>query len=192
MAKLIPPVVPQGTLANEAQPMIDIDDELVLRPWQPSDAGVVREAYGSPDIQRYHFRRHDSEADAAAWIENEIAGWSKERWASWAVVTRGDDVVIGRASVFLSLEDGHGEAAYWVLPHARGRGVATRACRTVTTWAHDLGLHRVQLEHSITNTASRGVALACGFVEEGIRRGANLHEDGWHDMVLYAHLASDD
>ena len=30
-----------------------------------------------------------------------------------------------------------------------------------------------------------------GFVEEGIRRGANLHDDGWHDMVLYSHLATD-
>jgi len=34
--------------------------------------------------------------------------------------------------------------------------------------------------------------LRAGFVEEGIRRAANLHADGWHDMMLYSHLATDE
>jgi RimJ/RimL family protein N-acetyltransferase len=35
------------------------------------------------------------------------------------------------------------------------------------------------------------VARRAGFKEEGVRRGANLHDDGWHDMRLYAHLSTD-
>ncbi len=66
------------------------------------------------------------------------------------------------------LEDGYGEVSYWVLPSARGRGVATRACVAATRWAHDLGLHRIQLQHSTHNEPSRRVALKAGFVEEGI------------------------
>ncbi|MCP5024920.1 MAG: GNAT family N-acetyltransferase, partial [Actinomycetia bacterium] len=75
--------------------------------------------------------------------------------------------------------------------HARGRNVATRACVAATGWAHALGLHRVQLQHSTSNEGSRRVALGAGFVEEGVRRGANLHDDGWNDMRLYSKLPSD-
>lgn len=77
------------------------------------------------------------------------------------------------------------------LPRARGRHVATRACLAVTRWGHDLGLHRIQLQHSSLNVASRAVALRAGFTEEGVQRGGNLHADGWHDMQLYSHLSTD-
>lgn len=192
VAKLIPPVVAAGTLSESVHPELDVDHELRLRPWRLGDVGAIVEAYASPDIQRYHFRRYDTEEEAAEWIAGEIKGWSDERSASWAVIEQVDGNVVGRVSVYLSLEDGHGEVAYWVLPKARGRRVATRACRRATQWAHDLGLHRVQLEHSTTNEASRRIALACGFREEGTKRGANLHDDGWHDMILYSRLATDE
>jgi RimJ/RimL family protein N-acetyltransferase len=99
--------------------------------------------------------------------------------------------MLGQVTVRMSLEDGHGEVSYWVLPGGRGRGAATRACVAATAWAHELGIHRVQLEHSTANEPSRGVAERSGFVREGVRRGANLHDDGWHDMVLYSHLPTD-
>lgn len=191
MGKLIPPVVVAGALSRTPQPTLRIDDELTLRPWSADDAAAVVEAYRSPEIQRYHFRHYETEDEALAWIVGANEGWTTERSANWAVVGVDDDVVRGRVSIYLHLEDGHGEVAYWVLPWARGLGVATRACRRATAWAHEIGLHRVQLEHSTENVASRKVALRSGFIHEGTRRGANLHDDGWHDMVLYGHIAGD-
>ncbi len=46
-------------------------------------------------------------------------------------------------------------------------------------------------EHSTRNARSGRVAIRAGFVSEGIRRGSNLHGDGWHDMHLYSHLSTD-
>ncbi|MGH1493671.1 MAG: GNAT family N-acetyltransferase [Acidimicrobiales bacterium] len=192
MAKLIPPVVPAGAMSGSDQPEILVDEDLWLRPWHPGDAATVVEAFSTPDIQRYHFRHFATESDAQHWIEDCAEGWRSERSASWAIVERDDNRVVGRVTVYTSLEDGYGEVSYWVLPSSRGRGVATRACVAATRWSHELGLHRIQLEHSIHNEGSRRVALKAGFVKEGIRRGANLHADGWHDMVLYSHLATDD
>ena len=65
------------------------------------------------------------------------------------------------------------------------------AARAATTWAHRAGFRRVELQHSVQNQPSRRVALAAGFTEEGIRRQAARHADGWHDMRLYAHLDTD-
>ncbi len=179
-------------MAGSRQPDVPVDNELALRPWRRSDAHIVVEAYSSPDIQHYHFRRFDTEEDAQRWIQDCAEGWRSESSATWAIVDQLDGNVLGRVTVSTSLEDGYGEISYWVLPSARGRGVATRACVAATRWAHELGLHRIQLEHSTRNEKSRRVALKSGFVEEGVRRGANLHGDGWHDMVLYSHLATDD
>lgn len=191
MGKLIPPVVPAGALATRPQPEIRVDADLVLRPFAPADVAAVIEAFTTPDIEYYHFRRFDNEAEALSWINDCTAGWRAERNATWAITERASDAVLGRVAIALVPEDGYGEVSYWVLPRGRGRGVATRACVAATRWAHQLGLHRIQLQHSTTNDRSRGVALAAGYTYEGVRRGSNLHADGWHDMVLYSHLSSD-
>jgi RimJ/RimL family protein N-acetyltransferase len=190
MPKLIPPVVPAGTLARVAQPMVPVDAELLLRPWRAADAPTVVLAYTTADIQRWHFRRYDTIAEAEIWIAEGNDGWRSESQASWAILRRTDEEVVGRVAIYPNLADGYGEVSYWVLPSARGEGVATRAASAATGWAHDLGLHRVELEHSVHNAASGRVAERAGFMSEGIRREANLHADGWHDMHLYSHLSS--
>lgn len=191
MPILIPPVVAAGAMANSPQREVVIDNELTLRPFCRSDALTVVRAFADPDIQHWHFRRYDTLEEAEAWIENCLAGWQSETSATWAIVLAATDEVVGRVTVYTTLKDGYGELSYWVLPEARGEGVATRAARAATTWAHEFGLHRVQLEHSTRNPASGHVAINAGYVSEGIRRGANLHDDGWHDMHFYSHLATD-
>ncbi len=191
MTRLTGAVVAPGSLAGTPQPDVVVDAELQLRPWHASDAATVVVAFSTPDIQRWHVRSCQCTAEAEAWIVEMAEGWSSERCASWAIVTRDDGRVVGRVAIYTWLDIGRGEISYWVLPEARGRGIATRAAVAATRWAHDVGLHRVELEHSTQNERSRRVALAAGFVEEGVRRQATLHLDGWHDMRCYAHLATD-
>ena len=66
------------------------------------------------------------------------------------------------------------DIGYAVHPDSRGQGVASRAVRTLTRWLtlDDDGpaLPRVQLDHSVENTASCRTALAAGFEQEGVRR----------------------
>ena len=154
MTKLIPPVVDRGAMAGMEQPVISVDDEVSLRPFRPNDARAVVQAFSTPDIQHYHFRRVDSDAEAMQWILVCAEGWRSKQSATWAIVSRARDNVFGRVTIYTSLEDGHGEVSYWVLPSARGHGVATRACVAATEWAHRLGIHRVQLQHSTQNESS--------------------------------------
>lgn len=191
MPNVIHPVVEPGSIGPTQQPILVVDEELALRPWRSADSRAVMRAFSTPDIQRWHFRRQDSLAEAEAWIEQCHADWKSERAASWAITFRSSDRVVGRVTVYLVLTDGRGEISYWVLPESRQMRVATRAVRTATVWAHELGLHRVELQHSVDNEASGMVAVEAGYHNEGIRRGAILHHDGWHDMRLYSHLATD-
>jgi ribosomal-protein-alanine N-acetyltransferase len=184
-------VVAAGTMSGMAQPRVQVDDELVLRPWKLGDAPAVVKAFTTPDIMYFHSRRCDSIFDAERWIVESRGRWQAETSSVWAMCRADSDEVLGRMAMHTDLRAGRGEVTYWLLPEARGRGVATRSCIAATTWAHEFGLHRVQLHHSTLNAASHQVAIRSGFTSEGVLRGANLHSDGWHDMHLHSHLATD-
>lgn len=151
-------------------------------------------AFECPDIQRWHVRRMDTPEEAHDWIAGWATRWDIETDASWAIADNRDDQPIGQVGLrAISLFESSAQLSYWVLPAARGTGVAVRATRALMRWAFDIvGLHRVSLEHSTANTASCRVAAKLGFEVEGTLRGAARHADGWHDMHKHARLRTDD
>lgn len=163
----------------------------MLRPWRESDAKTVKTAFDCPDIQRWHVRRMDSFDEALAWTAGWATRWDDETDASWAITD--EDQPIGQVGLrTISLFEGSAQLSYWVLPEARGTGVAARAARALTQWTFDIvGLHRLFLQHSTVNLASCRVAAKLGFGVEGTLRGAILHADGWHDIHTHARLRTD-
>jgi len=170
------------------QPVLVAPGGLTLRPWLPSDAATVLAAYADPGIRHWHRRGIASEEEARELIERWNHGWENETTACWAVLAGERAEVAGRVAIRdVDLELGQGEVGYWVLPAARGSGIAVRAVQEASRWALDvLGLHRLGLGHSVANTASCRVAGKAGFRLEATLRSALLHPDGWHDMHLHA------
>lgn len=191
MPRLLPPVVPPGSLRNRYQPT-HTGAGITLRPFAHGDAGMVIEAYSDPDIQRWHFRTVETRAEAEGWIADSQPAWADERSATWAVVPDGTEQPAGRLTIYPDLRDGWAAVSYWVLPAARRQGLAAAAVEAVARWAFDdLGLHRLVLEHSVRNEASCRVGARTGFEVEGTLRRSLLHADGWHDVHLHARLAPD-
>jgi RimJ/RimL family protein N-acetyltransferase len=190
MPLLVEPAHQPGALREQDQPRIATDGGLTLRPWRDDDAGEVRAAFDSPEIQRWHTRRLDSDAEARDWIALWTTRWAAETAASWAIVDSSGDRAIGQVGMReISLFDATAALSYWVLPSARGRGVAPRATEALTRWAFDtLGLHRLGLHHSTHNDASCRVATKAGYDYEGTMRSAVRHADGWHDMHVHGRL----
>ena len=186
------PVVMPGSLARTPQPQLDAEG-LRLRPWDDGERGVelVVRALDDPEIQRWFPDVHGGVPEARRWLAIRRQRWQSESGADWAIVD--GEAVIGRMGLMrLSLADGLGEVGYWLLPEGRGRGVATRTLRAVCDWAFDsVGLHRLELVHSVDNPDSCGVAQRAGFALEGTARERMLHGDGWHDMHIHARLAGD-
>jgi RimJ/RimL family protein N-acetyltransferase len=189
MPRLIAPVVLAGSLSNVGQPVLRAGD-LLLRPWVEADADVLLTAFADPAIQQWHARRVESRQEAVELIASYDQGWRKEITAHWAIT---GPAVLGKVALrVIDLDEGSAEIAYWVMPAARGRGTAVQAVVALTRWAlDDLGLHRLDLHHSVANTASCRVAEKAGYAYEGIKRSACLHADGWHDMHLHARVQGD-
>ncbi len=187
MAQLVPDVLARGSLCRSPQPVLSAGD-LRLRPWEVGDAPALVQAYADPLVQRWNgesMAEPEARAYAGVWADH----WRAERRAGWAVV-RGT-VLAGRITLRgIDHEQGSAEVTYWVVPAARGTGVAPAAVDALVRWAFDVaGLHRLELQHSTGNPSSCRVAEKSGFVLEGTRRSALLHDDGWHDMHLHARVA---
>jgi RimJ/RimL family protein N-acetyltransferase len=188
-----PPAIPAGALAAAPQPVLSAPGELLLRPWEPSDAGVFLAAYRDPEIRHWHTRQPASEHQVREWFEQYRQAWAQETGASWAVTRGGGGEVLGRIALGgMNLDDGVAGCAYWVLPAARGAGVASRALTALSVWAlGDAGFHRLHVDHSTRNSASCRVAVKSGFRLEGTKRSDAIHSDGRHDMHLHARIRGD-
>lgn len=187
MPRTIEPVVTR--FGSGDQPRFDLGDGVTLRGFVSADEAIVRDAFTDPDIVRWHHFRADTVADAAAWIERTRANWVARTKADWLIEE--DGAGMGRVGLGVDSLRGTAEIAYWLLPTGRGRGLVTRCAGAITTWAHDLGVHRILLQHSVRNSASCAVAGRLGYRAEGTARQLDLHADGWHDMHQHAHVADD-
>ncbi|MFJ9849441.1 GNAT family N-acetyltransferase [Streptomyces sp. NPDC101150] len=187
-------VIAAGSLCGSVQPSLPSQDgELVLRPWSEADADAVCRAYADPVLRRWQSRHLGTPQEAREWIAACARGWREERAAHWAVTEAVGGEVLGRMALRrMDLQCGLAECAYWVVSQARGKGVASRALATLADWALDeVGFHRLELVHSDRNEASCRVADRAGFAAEGVRRSAQLLEDGWHDMHQHARVQGD-
>jgi RimJ/RimL family protein N-acetyltransferase len=80
------------------------------------------------------------------------------------------------------------EIGYFVLPAARGRGVATRIARMLAEHAFSLGVERVAAYVNVGNTASERVLERAGFTREGVVRSMPKPDGRRIDKTLFSLL----
>ncbi|KAF3465987.1 GNAT family N-acetyltransferase [Streptomyces sp. Tu 3180] len=174
---------------------------LRLRPWDPesrADAQTWLRGLTDPEFRRWNtpFRPITDLADARESLRRGARRDADGAGASFRIADAGSGTPLGHVGV----NEVHpvlrrGLVGYWVLPEARGRGVATRALLLAAHWAlTELGLHRLELDHAVGHEASCRVAERCGFGYEGTMRGAIFEAgrlDAFRDAHLHARLATD-
>ncbi|MEV4975852.1 GNAT family N-acetyltransferase [Streptomyces scopuliridis] len=178
---------------------LDLGDVL-LRPWGREAAepdtmldGLIAAA-ADPLIALWNPLATADRSDASAWLESRDGGWDRGASASFAALTVAEGVLLGSVTLrWVDRADGLAMIGYWTLPTARGRGVATRATRAVTSWAfRTADARRIEIAHAVGNEASCRVAHRCGYLPEGTLRDSHRFGDGaYHDEHLHARLASD-
>ncbi|MGW7302530.1 GNAT family N-acetyltransferase [Streptomyces sp. NPDC054829] len=176
-------------------------DGLLLRPWDPeseTDVEAWLRGRTDPEFTRWNTPlRFTTDRDTArdqlrAAAQNAAEGAA----APYCVADPETGRPLGHIGVnVINRVMNTARVGYWVLPEARGHGVATRALAVTARWAFtELGLHRLELDHAVGHDASCHIAERCGFRHEGTLRGAMWEagrHDAYRDMHLHARLAGD-
>ena len=157
-----------------------------LRPWHPEDAQELFEATADPEIAR-QLPPFETEAQARAHIAK-LAG-SDDIVAY--VISDDSDAVLGGVMARLNRPMRTAWVSYWLVPEARGLGLASRGTVALANWLLDKGIHRLELGYRLNNPDSRKVADRAGFIEEGVMREELEYDGVRYDTALMSRLVSD-
>jgi RimJ/RimL family protein N-acetyltransferase len=166
-------------------------EKTVLRPFTADDAETMREIIGDPEVVRFTFP-----PNGELGLER-LRSWYGSRSAQpdrldLAVTDRATGELVGEVVLF-EWNRAARSCTFRTLigPRGRGRGIGTEAARLITGHAFEqLDLHRIELGVYDDNHRARHVYEKIGFVVEGVRRDAQVREDGSRvDEVLMALLA---
>ncbi len=178
---------------DESGAILTVDD-LILRPWRPSDAPALLAVCQDPEIARWvTIPQPFLEADAEAFIDTSLTTWRDGTGAPFAIVDAGTDRLLGAVTRFGP--EGH-QATFglWLAPDARGRGVGTKALRLVADWTFaTTAAIRLDTFIMVGNEPSFRMVERAGFRREGVLRAWDLHHDGVPvDCVVYARIRGDE
>lgn len=163
------------------------DGAVRLRPPEERDLSAIARGIRDPDVVRSFGR---PKLSAEELLELNRRRWAEDEAATFAICDAGD-LCVGH--VFVNLAGrARGSVGYWLLPEARGRGLATRAVRLVSRWAlRELELARLALLTEPSNRHSQRVAERSGFHREGVLRSFAEIDGRRVDYVSFSLLPRD-
>jgi [ribosomal protein S5]-alanine N-acetyltransferase len=157
-----------------------------LRPPDERDLSTIERGIRDPDVIRAF---GGPTAPAQELLDLNRRRWDDGTAATFAICAA--DECAGHVFVNLSAAR-RGSVGYWLLPQARGKGLATRALKLVAVWAlRDLGLARLALLSEPSNQPSQRLAERSGFQREGILRSYAEIDERRVDYVIFSLLPSD-
>jgi RimJ/RimL family protein N-acetyltransferase len=165
---------------------------ITLRRFSYEDAPGVVEASSNADIIAHTFMpEHLTIESAVEWIDQVNARWESGH-GRVAVADSGNDRLEGQVGITIDFDKLSADIYFWLLPHARGRGIAVAAVGALAGWAFDVaGVERLVLISNVDNEDSQSVATLCGFTREGVLRAYSPFRGERPDVVSYSLLPDD-
>lgn len=171
---------------------VESESGLVLRRWRCGDVRPLLTAFAEPEMSRQTAVPVDDVRSARRWLAESADRWEAGTGFAFAVTDAAGQVLGNVAVGAVDRRHGVGWVSYWTTVDARGRGVASAACRTVSAWAfQDAELFRLELGHRTNNPASCRVARAAGYAVEGVQREKLRYDGVRYDVELHARLSTD-
>jgi RimJ/RimL family protein N-acetyltransferase/SAM-dependent methyltransferase len=164
-------------------------DDLVVRVPRPGDEDAVAAAFADEELREagnLPALTRDELTEALPHIGALVASG---RLAPLVVVDAGSGEVLGGGTLHhLDAERSVLEIGYWLYPHARGRGIATRLARVLAEHAFSLSVQRVAAYVNVGNVESERVLERAGFTREGVVRSLPKPDGRRVDKTLFSLL----
>ena len=170
-----------------------LDDGIVrLRRWAATDLACVQAASDEGIIAESTTVPPSFTEEAGwEWIERQHSRVARSQGWSLAVTEMPEGPAVGCVVLLLRPQEGVAGLGYWLVPSARGRGLASRAVALLTEWGlRDLGLARVEAWVEPDNEASVGVLSRCGFECEGRLRSFLSFPTRRADALVFSRIGA--
>ena len=174
------------------QPVLETP-RLVLRPFESRDAADVERLAGDWAVAdtTQNIPHPYPPGGAVGWIATHPRIWTSGEGATFAIVEREGDALVGGIGLAISALNASAELGYWIGVPYWNRGYASEASSAIVAFGFGLGLHRIQARHLTRNPASGRVMQKIGMTQGGVLRDAARKWERFEDVAIYAILVRD-
>ena len=175
----------QLTFPDEGLPIGDI----VVRLPRPGDEDAIAAAFADEELREAGNLPRLTRAELTEALPHIGALVESGRLAPLVVADAETGEILGGGTLHhLDAERSVLEIGYWLYPHARGRGVATRLARALAEHAFSIGVRRVAAYVNVGNVESERVLERAGFAREGVVRSLPKPDGRRVDKTLFSLL----
>jgi len=171
-------------------------DHFHLRTWLPSDVGALEETTHDPYISLITTLPNVfDETEMKAWIDRQLQRRDEGIGYSMCIADKLRNQMLGMIGLWLTeLVYGRARIGYWLLPSARGHGIAISALQLVTRWAFTTfpEIARIELLIESNNTPSIRTAKRANFSHEGLLRSYQSLGEIRRDFYMFSCIRSDE
>jgi ribosomal-protein-alanine N-acetyltransferase len=163
----------------------------VLRLFEPSDAGRVRELAGDEAIAdtTLNIPHPYEEGMAEEWISAGRIKFESGECVHFAVVLKSKLELIGAIGLIIDKEFNRGGLGYWIGREYWNQGYCTEAARAILEYGFDqLLLHKITASHFARNPSSGKVMCKIGMKKEGFLKKHVFKNNKYEDLVVYGIL----
>ena len=165
---------------------------LVLRPWAPEDAPVLRESLDASDAHLRPFipfmaSEPRTLGGTMQWLRTLRASFDRDEAHRYAVFLAGTGELVGETMLLYRAGPGAAEIGYWTDVRHTGKGYCTEAAAAMVRAGFAVhGLERIEIVHeSPANDASGRVAERLGFSREATLRRRIERDGERYDTALW-------
>lgn len=173
-------------------PVINIDDEFILRQVKYEDSPEYFEYMQDEDVVRYvpeeciprDFERVKEE------IDYNLDLFRFRRSIYWVIARKDNNKLIGSCGFnYWNRDHSRGEISYDLCKKYWGKGIMTKTMKAVLGFAFtQMDMHRIEATVTPTNQASLRVLKKAGFKKEGVLREQKLLHGKFEDAIIMSLL----
>ena len=173
---------------------IQVDEDLQLRPHEMRYAAMLFALVERNQAYLSAWQSWASETSLESqnvFVKQALYGFAEGRSLEMGIWQR--DQLVGAIGLHnIDEVDSKAEIGYWLDASMQGKGIVTRACRVMTSYAFThYSLHKVEIHCAAGNQRSRAVPERLGFTRDGIMRQSQLLNGQYVDMVIYSMLVDE-
>ena len=101
-----------------------------------------------------------------------------------------DGQLAGRIGLHhMNMQNKQAAIGYWLTKNMEGKGIITQSCKTLISYGfNNLQLHRIEIKAATHNIKSQAIPEKLHFKKEGVLREAELVNNVYFDLFVYAVL----